>query len=65
MNAAETGPRARISARQKMTAQANADRTASLLGAAGWRVLPVSYGMTLASVWPMAGTRSLASEMPA
>jgi hypothetical protein len=54
-----------ISARQKTASQDNAERTAALLAAAGWRVLPVSYGMTLASVWPMAGTRSLASEVPA
>jgi hypothetical protein len=41
------------------------DRTSPLLAAAGWRVLPVSYGTTLASVWPLAGTRSYSSEMPA
>jgi hypothetical protein len=51
-----------ISARQKSAAQANADRTAALLTASGWRVLPVSYGVQLATVWPMAGTR-LATEV--
>jgi uncharacterized protein (DUF58 family) len=54
-----------ISARQKSTSQVNADRTAALLGAAGWRVLPVSYGTTLPSVWPMAGNRGVANEVPA
>jgi hypothetical protein len=54
-----------ISARQRSTSQANADRTAALLSAAGWRVLPVSYGVTLQSIWPMAGNRGVASEVPA
>jgi uncharacterized protein (DUF58 family) len=53
-----------VSARQKSAAKADAERTGALLSAAGWRVLPVSYGVTLASVWPMAGTR-IASEIPA
>jgi uncharacterized protein (DUF58 family) len=54
-----------ISARQKTVSQQSADRTAALLSAAGWRVLPVSYGMTLASVWPLAGTRGVSDEIPA
>ena len=54
-----------VSARQRATQQQSADRTASLLSAAGWRLVPVSYGVTLASVWPMAGTRVVAAEVPA
>jgi hypothetical protein len=54
-----------ISARQKVAAQQSADRTAALLSGAGWRVLPVSYGMNLTSVWPLAGTRGVADEIPA
>jgi uncharacterized protein (DUF58 family) len=41
------------------------DQTAGLLRGAGWRVLPVSYGTTLASVWPLAGGRGSASGRPA
>ena len=40
------------------------EQTAALLRGAGWRVLPVSYGTTLASVWPLAGGRA-ASGRPA
>jgi uncharacterized protein (DUF58 family) len=54
-----------LSARQRATGQTNTDRTRALLSAAGWRVLPVSYGMTVASVWPLAATRGVASEIPA
>jgi uncharacterized protein (DUF58 family) len=41
--------------------QASLDRhaaTHALLAATGWRVLPVSHGDTLASVWPLAGGRT-------
>jgi uncharacterized protein (DUF58 family) len=54
-----------LSARQRTAGQNNTDRTRALLSAAGWRVLPVSYGMTVASVWPLAASRGVASEMPA
>ncbi len=38
----------------------------TLLAGAGWRVLPVSHGTTLASVWPLAGSRSgRAAPLPA
>ena len=43
------GPRARRQAEQ------HHEQVVSLLTAAGWRVVPVSYGGTLASVWPRAG----------
>ncbi|MCU1591719.1 MAG: hypothetical protein JWP11_2975 [Frankiales bacterium] len=46
-----------ISARQRTAAQQGADRTAALLSAGGWRILPVSYGTTLSSVWPLAAAR--------
>jgi uncharacterized protein (DUF58 family) len=36
------------------------DRVVRLLAAAGWRVLPISHGQTLASVWPLAGGRTAA-----
>lgn len=34
------------------------DAAAAVLAGAGWRVLAVRYGTTLASVWPLAGQRS-------
>jgi hypothetical protein len=34
---------------------------ASLLSGAGWRVLRVPHGTTLASVWPLAGGRAVRS----
>jgi uncharacterized protein (DUF58 family) len=34
------------------------DRVSRLLAAAGWRVLPIEHGQTLASVWPLAGGRA-------
>jgi uncharacterized protein (DUF58 family) len=46
------GPRARAAARH--------EQSAVLLRAAGWRVLPVTHGTTLASVWPLAGGRAAA-----
>jgi uncharacterized protein (DUF58 family) len=54
-----------LSARQRTAGQQGADRSGALLSASGWRVLPVSYGTTLSSVWPLAATRGIASEMPA
>jgi uncharacterized protein (DUF58 family) len=42
---------ARAAARERHTA------ASAVLGAAGWRVLPVEHGTTLASVWPLAGRR--------
>ncbi len=46
------------STRHRSAAAQGVDRTATLLTAAGWRVLRVSFGTTLASVWPTAGSRS-------
>jgi uncharacterized protein (DUF58 family) len=54
-----TGPRGR------QEAAAAYDASAALLVATGWRVLRVEHGTTLASVWPMAGTRGGRSEVPA
>jgi hypothetical protein len=58
---APVSPRARAAAEQAQ------DRVASLLSGAGWRVLRVPHGTTLASVWPLAGGRAVrsASEIPA
>jgi uncharacterized protein (DUF58 family) len=53
------------SARQRTAARQGPDRTGALLSGAGWRVVPVSYGTTLSSVWPLAATRGVASELPA
>jgi uncharacterized protein (DUF58 family) len=46
-------------ARAREAAQQDHQRVASLLGGAGWRVLPVEHGTTLASVWPLAGARGV------
>ena len=35
------------------------EQAAALLAGAGWRVLPVSHGTTLSSVWPLAGGRGV------
>jgi uncharacterized protein (DUF58 family) len=53
---APSGPRGR------QTAQEAFDASAALLGAAGWRVLRVPHGTTLASVWPLAGTGNARAE---
>ena len=37
------------------------ERVVALLTGAGWRVLPVTHGTTLASVWPLAGGRTARS----
>jgi uncharacterized protein (DUF58 family) len=51
---APTGPRGRA-------AQVAAyESSAALLGSTGWRVLRVSHGTPLSTVWPLAGTRGLA-----
>ena len=55
---APVSPRAREEALQEH------ERVVTLLKAAGWRVLPVSHGTTLASLWPLAGGRMTAG-MPA
>ena len=49
---APVSPKARAVALEQHTA------VVALLRAAGWRVLPVSHGDTLASVWPAAGGRA-------
>ncbi|GAC1440420.1 MAG: DUF58 domain-containing protein [Mycobacteriales bacterium] len=54
-----------LSARHRSATKQAAERTAGLLTAAGWRVLPVSYGTTLATVWPLAGGRGYTAEIPA
>lgn len=48
---APVGPRAREQAVRQH------EQAAGYLSGAGWRVLPVSHGTTLASVWPLAGGR--------
>jgi uncharacterized protein (DUF58 family) len=54
------------SAGMSATRAADADRpSAELLGAAGWRVLRVSHGTTLASLWPLAGARTARYGAPA
>jgi len=45
------------SARQRAAAAHDHEASQTLLGAAGWRVLPVTHRTPLASVWPIAGGR--------
>ncbi|MDQ6650103.1 MAG: DUF58 domain-containing protein [Actinomycetota bacterium] len=47
-----------LSPRDRVAAAAAYDSRAALLTRAGWRVLPVSAGVSLATVWPKAGVRS-------
>ena len=53
-----------VSPRAREEALREHERVVTLLKAAGWRVLPVSHGTTLASLWPLAGGR-LAAGTPA
>ncbi len=46
-----------VSPRTRAAALEQHEQAVALLQAAGWRVLPVSHGTTLASVWPLAGGR--------
>ena len=39
------------------------EQVAALLAGAGWRVLPVSHGTTLPSVWPLAGGRATSTPL--
>ena len=48
-----------ISAKARQAEQQAQARVEALLTGAGWRVLPVQHGTTLASVWPMAGGRGV------
>jgi uncharacterized protein (DUF58 family) len=54
-----------LSSRHRTAAQQASERTAALLAGAGWRVLPVSFGTTLTSVWPLAGNRGLGTGVVA
>ena len=45
----------------RVVAERAYDATATLLTGAGWRVLRVAHGTTLASVWPLAGGRTSSS----
>lgn len=40
------------------------DAVATLLSAAGWRLLPITHGSTLAPVWPLAGGRPATAGAP-
>jgi uncharacterized protein (DUF58 family) len=40
------------------------EQSAALLAAAGWRVVPVDHGTTLASVWPLAAGRPALAHVP-
>ena len=50
-----------ISPRARAVAVEQHERVVALLTGAGWRVLPVTHGTTLASVWPLAGGRTARS----
>jgi uncharacterized protein (DUF58 family) len=53
---APTSPRAREAAVQQH------EQVVHLLQASGWRVLPITHGTTLASLWPLAGGRMAAAQ---
>ena len=46
-----------VSPRTREAARREHEQVVTLLKGAGWRVLPVTHGTTLASVWPLAGGR--------
>ena len=52
------------SGRQRALALSAHEASRALLVAAGWRVLPVTHGTPLASVWPAAGGRLAAPVAP-
>lgn len=47
-----------VSPKARQVALRQDERVRTLLTSAGWRVLPVSHGTTLAPLWPLAGGRS-------
>lgn len=55
--ALDTDSWAPVSPRAHETAVAHHQQVTTLLAGAGWRILPVSHGTTLASLWPLAGGR--------
>ena len=66
----DTDSWAPVSPKARSAAQAEHARIGALLSGAGWRVLPVAHGTTLASVWPLAGGRTaggsrITAEVPA
>jgi uncharacterized protein (DUF58 family) len=56
---APTGPR------QRSVAAAAFEQSTALLATTGWRVLQITHGTTLASVWPLAGNRTGRTEVSA
>ena len=58
----DTDSWAPVSPRAREAAIREHEQVTTLLKNAGWRVLPVSHGTTLASLWPLAGGRT---AMPA
>ena len=66
----DTDSWAPVSPKARQAAEQAHARIGSLLSGAGWRVLPVAHGTTLASVWPLAGGRTaggsrITTEVPA
>jgi uncharacterized protein (DUF58 family) len=59
----DTDSWAPVTPRAREAAVAAADAAAALLQSTGWRVLRVSHGTTLASVWPLAGTRGSGRQL--
>ena len=51
-----------LAPRVRAAAVRDHEQAAALLAGAGWRVLPVSHGTTLSSVWPLAGGRGAGSS---
>ena len=50
-----------VSPRARAAALTQHEQVVALLTAAGWRVLPVTHGAPLATVWPLAGGRTARS----
>ena len=59
----DTDSWAPVSPRARAAAAATHDDVCHLLTGAGWRVLPVSHGTPLASVWPIAGGATSAPSL--
>ncbi|MDP9102141.1 MAG: DUF58 domain-containing protein [Actinomycetota bacterium] len=59
----DTDSWAPLPGRPRQQAVRNHEAVNAVLAGAGWRVLPVSHGTTLASVWPGAGSRPLAERV--
>ena len=60
----DTDSWAPVSPKTRELAVRQHDAVATLLAAAGWRLLPITHGSTLAPVWPLAGGRLATAGAP-